>query len=153
MTRSIEQWRGLEGIWPFRREIVQNFLARLDFDYLERMAQKARQTSTCKVLTNNFTSGRERIVLEIEFSDRTFWVARISLPPLPTAADDCTLLPTPGPDVMLSEIVTMQYVANKTSIPLPRVLTILSVITASMLRICSWTKSLGNLYGHSLQFH
>jgi hypothetical protein len=76
---------------------------------------------TARVLTDHFNSGRECIVFEIKFSDGTLWVARISLPPLPTAPDDSTLLPSPGPEVILSEIATIRYIASKTSIPLPRI--------------------------------
>jgi isoamyl acetate esterase len=125
MTRNIDQWRGLQGIWSFRRETVLKFLDGLDFDYLcQRAAQAIRRqvpSGTVKVITDRFTSGRERVVFEVEFSDGTLWVARISLPPLPVAADDCSLLPCPGPEVMLSEIVTMRYVGTETSIPLPRI--------------------------------
>jgi isoamyl acetate esterase len=121
MPRDLKQWRGIEGIWSFRREVVQKFLDGLKFDYLAQIAQTTRAVATCKanVLTEHFTSGRERVVFEVEFSDGTLWVARISLPPLSTAADDHTLLPTPGLEILLSEIVTMGYVRRKTSIPLP----------------------------------
>jgi len=128
MTRNTDQWYSLQGIWPFRRETVQKFLDGLHFEYLGQTAQAIRQSpsgdgpgSGVKVLTDHFTAGREHVVFELEFSDGTFWVARISLPPLPVGADDCSLLPGPGPEVMHSEIVTMGYVATKTSIPLPRI--------------------------------
>lgn len=77
------------------------------------------------MLTDHFTAGRERIVFEVEFSDGAYWVACISLPPLPAPADDdcavCTFFPRPGREVNLSEIVTMKYVATRTSIPIPRI--------------------------------
>jgi hypothetical protein len=116
MTRNTDQWYSLQGIWPFRRETVQKFLDGLHFEYLGQTAQAIRQSpsgdgpgSGVKVLTDHFTAGREHVVFELEFSDGTFWVARISLPPLPVGADDCSLLPGPGPEVMHSEIVTMRY--------------------------------------------
>jgi hypothetical protein len=94
----------------------------LKFDYLAQIAQTTRAIANCKakVLTEHFTSGRERVVFEVEFSDGTLWVARISLP-LPTAADDYTLLPSPGLEILLSETATMRYLRSETSIPLPRV--------------------------------
>jgi hypothetical protein len=121
MTRSIEQWRGIDEVWPFRREIVQDFLKRLQFDRLCQVAETTRQAGSAKLLTDNFTVGRERVVYEIEFPDGTLWIARITLPPLPIAPADFTPLPSPGPEVMRSELITIHHVANQTTIPIPRI--------------------------------
>ena len=122
MTPSV-QWRGLQGVWPFRREIVQKFIDSLDFEYLCRIAETTRSNSafSAKVHKEPFSAGRERLVFQIEFSDGTLWVARISLPPLPTAHDDSRLLPCPGPAVMLSEVTAIRLVSSETSIPVPQI--------------------------------
>src|SRR5436190_23515831 len=104
MTRDLTQWRSLEDVWSFRHQIVQEFLDGLNFDYLGEISKNIRRVDA-KVRTDRFTSGRERVVFEIEFADGTFWVARITFPPFPTAPDDPTLLPSPGPEVTLSEVV------------------------------------------------
>ena len=122
MTPSV-QWRGLQGVWPFRREIVQKFIDSLDFEYLCRIAETTRSNSafSAKAHKEPFSAGWERLVFQIEFSDGTLWVARISLPPLPTAHDDSRLLPCPGPAVMLSEIAAIRLVSSETSIPVPQI--------------------------------
>jgi hypothetical protein len=85
------------------------------------VAETTRQVGSAKLLTSNFTVGRERVVYEIEFPDGTLWIARIALPPLPIAPDDFTSLPSPGPEVMRSELITICHVATETTIPVPRI--------------------------------
>jgi len=122
MTPS-RQWRSLQGVWPFRREIVQKFVDSLDFEYLRRIAEATRGNSafSAKVHKHPFSAGRERLVFQIEFSDGTLWVARVTLPPLPAAQDDPRLLPCPDAAVMLSEVATIRLVSSETSIPVPQI--------------------------------
>jgi hypothetical protein len=120
MNRHLEQWRGYRDLLPHHRDTVKTFLEGLHFNHLSQTAQAIRRLPDCKVLTDHFTAGRERIVFEVEFSDGTYWIARISLPPLPEE-DHGAFLPCPGREVNFSEIVTMRYVATRTSIPIPRV--------------------------------
>jgi len=121
MSTNIHQWRGLQNVWPCHRETVQKFLSKLDLHSLEGIASEARNGISCKLLANHFTTGRERIVFQIVFSDGVTWIARISLPPLSATPDDDTLVPVPGREVLLSEIITLRYLARKTSLPLPSV--------------------------------
>src|ERR1700736_2276654 len=125
-SRSVEQWRGMDGVFKFQRQTVEYFLQTLQFDSLREVAEKCSKSEHgnggAVLRTDQFSAGRERVVYEIEFPDGTLWVARITLPRLPLGLYDCTLLPSPGLEVMQSEVDTMRYVSSHTSIPVPRVI-------------------------------
>jgi len=75
MTRNIDQWYSLQGIFPVRRETVQKFLDGLHFEYLCQTAKAIRQRgpsgngpgSGVKVLTDHFTA-----VANTSFSNSNF---------------------------------------------------------------------------------
>ncbi|KUM62401.1 hypothetical protein ACN42_g4723 [Penicillium freii] len=97
---------------------IQTVLETANFAHLCSEATKIRQREdsldvlTCSVNTEKFTSGTCNLVVALTFSDSTQWVARIMLPQ--DDDDDVAKL-------LLSEIVSMDFVRSKTTIPVPRI--------------------------------
>jgi hypothetical protein len=121
MASPSEYWSGLAGLDSAsnRYKQVKLVLATANFEYLKDRALRSRRkqhtnvpvTLDCSINLAQFATGFDNLVLEIAFSDDVYWVARIPHQPL---KDDQRA-------AMLSEIATVNLVAQQTSIPVPRV--------------------------------
>jgi isoamyl acetate esterase len=122
--RPGDRWRGIESVWCFQREAVHQFISTLRFESLRERADLVRFSvdgvQGAQIRTDNFSSGRDNLVFEISFPDDVLWIARISFPALPPPPGHTTQ-PRPGPREAYSECITMDYIRNKTSIPVPRI--------------------------------
>lgn len=87
----------------------------VNFEALSIAAVALLPTSkTCQVNRDTYTFGGVNIVFELSFDDGTFWLARIMLP-------DASY-PTDGKCQPLeSEVATLQFLRQNTTIPIPRV--------------------------------
>jgi hypothetical protein len=102
-----------------------DFIASLNLQALAAHANQLRDRHDANIRTDVYSRGKENLVLEVEFGDKEYWVARIQLPTSRPPA------PFPGYDIkehshksdaeLLSEVVTMEYVRSHTSIPVPEV--------------------------------
>jgi aminoglycoside phosphotransferase (APT) family kinase protein len=93
-----------------------------DWRYLRREAVKSHQRRayvqgkpvdsglTCEIKRTRFASGASNVVLEVAFSDLTYWIVRIRLPEV--AEEDQEV-----EREMQSEIATMRLIQQRTSVP------------------------------------
>lgn len=102
---------------------ISELLRQKDFEALSSHAISTRDSQrprgkedplTCSIDTSRFTSGRYHVVFEIIFSDQCRWIARIRLPSTNECEADIEA-------AMLSEIVAIEQVKAKTTIPMPEV--------------------------------
>jgi hypothetical protein len=107
------------------RRKIQTVLETADFSFLPEAALKIRHTQdetvqalpkplACSINENKFASGQYNVVVELELSDSTSWIARIRLPD-ETAADDA------GESSILAEMTAIRLVGSSTSIPVPKI--------------------------------
>ena len=55
MTRSIEQWQGIDKVWQFRHKPVQDFFKTLQLNYLSQVAETTRNVCR-RSQTGNITT-------------------------------------------------------------------------------------------------
>lgn len=133
VARPSDGWTSLNslGSWPScsptSQEQIRAVLATADFEQLRALALTARVTQpeaggkatnpdlSCTIEQSSFAYGFNNVVLEVSFSDRVYWIAKIRYMPGNSSqeAEDAVDL--------LSEIATMRTVKERTSIPVPQV--------------------------------
>jgi isoamyl acetate esterase len=96
-------------------------LAKLNCAYLEKIALSARKAQCqdqidavdleCTIDPSRFDGAALHIMLEVAFSDGTYWLARVDTFP-PNKGDHT---------IMLSELATMKVIKERTSIPVPAI--------------------------------
>ncbi|KAI0513323.1 hypothetical protein F5B22DRAFT_248514 [Xylaria bambusicola] len=121
MIRPSEHWQGFadidSGSDKYRR--IELLLSSANFEYLKTRAIESRRKHQpdlnddvgCSVDLTHFTSGFNNLVLELAFSDNTFWIARIPHQPFNDSDETSTL----------SEIATMRLIKRHTNIPIPQI--------------------------------
>ena len=114
-ARVSDTWHGMRSVFRSEREPLQRFISSLNFDWLRERANKILGSPGCRVRTDIFSHGREHVVFEICSPNSSPMVARISKPPFDNAKSRL------GPAEMLSEVQTIEYVSQHTTIPVPRV--------------------------------
>jgi aminoglycoside phosphotransferase (APT) family kinase protein len=94
-------------------QVIQQALNIIDFHKLCDVASDlCGNGKRCDANTTTFAFGGVNIVFEVIFEDEVVWIARIRFP------DDC--YPKEGVDSVLeSEVTTMQYLRQRTAIPVP----------------------------------
>lgn len=124
--RPSDNWNGFGDLEPgpgSLHEQVQTVLSTANFRDLEKLAYLARiqQDRTvdpgllCTINTSLFTYGFNNVVLEVSFSDHVYWIAKIQH----ISVDESEA--SENAMDLLSEIVTMRTVKERTSIPVPQV--------------------------------
>ena len=92
----------------------------VNFNALCLVASKTRgnlepcAATACEISQSKFTYGWYNLVFEIGFSDKTFWIARI-----PIVQEDHDGNEEEITNELESEVATMKYVKNNTTIPVP----------------------------------
>ncbi|KAI1273259.1 kinase-like domain-containing protein [Xylaria sp. FL0933] len=121
MEKPSNHWQGYAGLSPgsdkYRR--IELLFASANFDYLQTRAIESRRRHQpdlpahieCSVDATHFTSGLNNLVVELEFSDHVYWIARIPH----QALDDGDRIS------ILSEIATMKIIKRHTAVPVPQV--------------------------------
>ncbi|KAF5024645.1 hypothetical protein F66182_3267 [Fusarium sp. NRRL 66182] len=121
MERPSDSWSGIASLDQNSEKYkqIQTILSSADFRYLEKRGLKARRKVhpalpphiECSVNTSRFDLGFYNLVLELSFTDDTYWIARI---PYKAFNDhDRTS--------MLSEVATMRIVQKHTKVLIPQV--------------------------------
>lgn len=119
-ARPSDKWHQLEDFdsdTPLYRRL-KHILSTADFAYLQKRAVRAcltQQSSlsselACKIDSSRFAWGFNNLVLEVAFSNGSYWIARIQ-----HTFDDAEKQPV----ALLSEIATMKIVRDRTDIPVP----------------------------------
>lgn len=105
---------------------MNTFIIERRFTVLEEHASKLRHGQECHVVLDEVIAGGQHVVVKLPFEDGVIWVVRISFPACPkdTLQTSCVGGFCNYQREMLhmeSEIATLQYVAEMTDIPAPRV--------------------------------
>jgi isoamyl acetate esterase len=121
MVRPSEYWPGFTSLDPDSEKYkrIQLILSSANFEYLKKRGIDARRRYEtnlppevdCSINLTHFASGFDNVVVELEFSDNVYWIARIQH----RTIDDNTKTS------LLSEIATMNIIRKRTSIPVPQV--------------------------------
>jgi Phosphotransferase enzyme family len=118
-SRISDIWWGMKNVFPEERESIQKFIQSLNLDWLQsRVCALRGGSEQCVSRRDVFSSGQDHLVFELDFTNSTPWIVRISKPPMP---DYTGHNPHRGPAEMLSELGTIEYVCQHTSIPIPRI--------------------------------
>jgi len=91
---------------------ISGFVASLNLDVLCHHANTIRDRVDCNIRKEKFQCGKDHVVFELGFQDKVFWVARF---PCPIAGY------TVGLEDMRSEIATMDFVRQHSTIPIPKI--------------------------------
>lgn len=101
---------------------LETILDQVDLEGLKSIASHLRNGRKCRV-SDNYTCGAYNIVFEIVFDDGVSWIARLrSASQMQVVSQEFVFeSPTYKQHLMESEIATMKYVRQHTSIPVPEV--------------------------------
>jgi isoamyl acetate esterase len=111
--RPSDHWTGTELIPPWIADVVLRFISVLNFQALCSLANSIRGRSDCTIDQKRFQCGKDHVVFELAFGDGTFWVARF-----PVKSESGYTI---GPDEMNSEIATIKFVRQHSTIPVPEI--------------------------------
>ncbi|KAK4232135.1 kinase-like domain-containing protein [Podospora fimiseda] len=121
MASPSQDWPGFAGLSPEEETYkkIDLVLSSANFAHLKERAIHSRRKHypslpfdiDCNINLTQFATGYNNVVLKITFSDDICWVARIPY----RTIDDSTKTS------LLSEIATMNFVRQRTSIPIPRI--------------------------------
>ena len=118
-------WENNALNYPWEERFIHDFITSLDLQALTNHVNQLRGRNDASIRTDVFSRGQENLVLEVEFGDREYWVARIQLPtsrpPAPFPGFDRKQHSYKSKAELLSEVATMQYVKSYTTIPVPEV--------------------------------
>jgi len=124
----LDSFTGLDGVTSGQRSKVEEYLDRVNFTALECRANHSRaaaargEVSTvlheCSIDPSRFALGRCNIVFKVRFSDGVVWVARVFTNHFGVIREQDSAIT----DFFRSEVETMQYITDKSNIPVPKVL-------------------------------
>jgi hypothetical protein len=103
---GFDTWGNDPNHWIVKK--ISLFLCSLDVDALQQISTSRRGGRHCTI-SDRFACGSENILKELVYEDGIVWVARI---PLERQA----------PEVIRSEVTTMRYIKEHTTIPIPEVM-------------------------------
>lgn len=113
----------LPKIWAARHFVEQLFASGTN-QLVETKATKLRKGIKCVLQEDILNAGGQHVILKTRFTDGVVWLARIRFPRCPVLDHECVggfHDYAAAAKVMESEIATMQLVASKTQVPVPRV--------------------------------
>lgn len=123
MARPSHSWTGFDHLDPDseQRKQMQELCSSANFEYLNSRAVTTRRSKesvpqdiSCDIEFSRFTSGFNNVVFEARFSDGVYWIVRIQIAPV--------IMDKDGKNIsMTSEIATMKFVRNRTTVPVPEV--------------------------------
>lgn len=101
---------------------LEDMLAEVDLEGLRSIASGLRDGRACTI-SEKYTCGAYNLVFEIIFDDGVSWIARLrSASPMQAVSQEFVFeSPTYKQHVMESEIATMEYIREHTTIPVPKV--------------------------------
>jgi isoamyl acetate esterase len=101
---------------------LEEMLARVDLQGLGSIASALRQGHSCTI-SEKYTCGAYNLVFEIVFDDDVCWIARLrSASPMQVISQELVFeSPAYKQHIMESEVATMKYVREHTTIPVPEV--------------------------------
>jgi isoamyl acetate esterase len=121
--RPSDGWTSYDGVRSeTHADKIRYIFKTGDWEYLRRDAVKHHQRHvvaqgkpvdsglTCKIRHTRFASGASNVVLEVTFSDLTYWIVRIRLPE--DVEEDQEI-----EKEMHSEVATMRLIQERTSVP------------------------------------
>jgi hypothetical protein len=109
------------------KHFIENIIAEQRYKFLEDHAFTLRTNVPCHVVLNEVIAGGKHVVLKVEFEDGVVWIARIMFPRCEQSENHKCMggyleenfdERTSG---MESEIATLKFVAETTSVPVPKV--------------------------------
>lgn len=103
---GFDSWQGDPDHWVGER--VSRFLGDLDTHALQQICTATRKGIACTI-SDRFACGTENVLKEIVYEDGVVWVARLAIKRQP-------------PEVIRSEVTTMRYIKEHTTIPIPQVM-------------------------------
>ncbi|KAI5861327.1 kinase-like domain-containing protein [Durotheca rogersii] len=111
-----DAWTGGKEYEGEHAERICQFRDIVNQEALKAYTSKLRQNQPC-TLSPEFSVGQDNLVRKIRFDDGVEWIARLRMPPMEgeSSRPEATLLE------MQSELATMEFVRQKTDIPIPRV--------------------------------
>ncbi|SPQ21223.1 9af30532-7a5b-49fa-85a3-9d7538ffefe9 [Thermothielavioides terrestris] len=115
-------WTGGAEFEGEYKERIDKFVANINHDALLAYASGLRGGRPC-ALSQEFSVGSFNLVRKIEFDDGLAWIARLRMPALPGEPSGAAG-PHPSERIRLemqSELDTMEFIRQKTNIPVPRV--------------------------------
>ena len=101
---------------------MEDILAQVDLEGLRSIASSLRNGRKCTI-SDRYTCGAYNLVFEVLFDDGISWIARLrSASPMQVVSQELVFeSPTYKQHIMESEVATMKYVRQHTSIPVPEV--------------------------------
>lgn len=101
---------------------IEDVLSQVDLDGLRTIASDLRGGQNCTII-DNYTCGAYNLVFEILFDDGISWIARLgSAAPMQVVSQELVFeSPKYKQHITESEIATMKYVRQHTTIPVPEV--------------------------------
>ena len=101
---------------------IEDLLSQVDLDGLRTIASNLRGGQNCTII-DKYTCGAYNLVFEIRFDDGISWIARLrSASPMQVVSQELVFeSPKYKQHITESEIATMKYVRQHTTIPVPEV--------------------------------
>src|SRR5271156_6793672 len=116
---------GFDGVPSGQRSTVEEHIDRVNFAELQRRANHCRAAAAtgaqssvlydCLIDPSRFALGRCNIVFEVRFPDGVVWVARVFTNHFGVLRDEDTATTA----FFRSEVETIQYISDKSKIPVP----------------------------------
>jgi hypothetical protein len=119
------KWNGISEIFRSDSPAAKGFedvLKLADLDGLRTIASNLRGGQNC-IISDKYTCGAYNLVFEIRFEDGISWIARLRSVSCMQAVSEELLFESPKykQHITESEIATMRYVREHTTIPVPEV--------------------------------
>jgi hypothetical protein len=125
---TLDSFDGIDGVPSAQRSTVKEYINRVNFAVLERLANRCRALAAdgeqsavvpeCSIDPSRFSLGRCNIVFEVRFPDGFVCVARVCTNHFRVLGGEENTIT----EFFRSEVETMQYISDKTNIPIPKVL-------------------------------
>jgi isoamyl acetate esterase len=124
-TKVSDKWSGIAELIrtdsPMAKGL-EDMLAKVDLEGLRSIASGLRDGRNCTI-SEKYTCGAYNLVFEIIFDDGVSWIARLrSASPMQVVSQEFVFeSPSYKQHIMESEVATMRYVRQHTTIPVPEI--------------------------------